>query len=149
MLYIVLAIFFNFLIYLELFFWYFNIENKFHLLGDEHLNEYLEALIRFDIFVFITFLIIYSINYILHKKKYQSHKLLFYLLSFLNLIMCSWFFLKNIILNYIDVFELNLFIYLINDYGTLVNLVYLLPLLLSIINIILIIYFRFIFKEIR
>lgn len=138
-------VFFTIVIYLELIIGYFRIENNFHLLGYEYLNQYLTSLVRFDLIVTITFILIYGLSFSFYKKNKNDY--IFIATSIINLIICCYFVFKNINNNYLDVFELNIFIYLIDEYGILVNILYVLPLILSIINIMLLILLRRKYKD--
>lgn len=58
----------------------------------------------------------------------------------INLIVCLWFVIKNIYLNYYEISEINIFTTLILEYGSLINIVYIAPLILSIFYFILLIF---------
>jgi len=58
-----------------------------------------------------------------------------------NIVNGLLFSIKNYIRNYIEVFELNVFPFLIMKYGVVVNLIYIFPLVMSMAAFIILIYF--------
>ncbi|MET3701880.1 hypothetical protein ABIB59_001717 [Citrobacter sp. UYEF32] len=75
---------------------------------------------------------------------YPGGKIKFYLLYVIylfNIVNGLLFSIKNYIRKYIEVFELNVFPFLIMKYGVVVNLIYIFPLVMSMAAFIILIYF--------
>lgn len=99
------------------------------------LSSYLSSLFRFDLMVtiFNFLLLIFSCLFLL-KNKPNRFKVRLYILSgllFFNVGNSFIFSLKNHIRNHHDVFELNVFVALLEKYGEIASLVYIAPLILS------------------
>lgn len=98
-------------------------------------SSYLNSLIRFELMVtiFNLLLLIFSCFFLL-KNKPNRFKVRFYILIgllFFNVVNSFIFSLKNHIRNHHDVFELNVFVALLEKYGEIASLVYIAPLILS------------------
>lgn len=113
---------------------YSGIEPNFYQITEQSQSAYLMALLRFDVIVLVVFLLLgiclYHLLRLAAKTDVFLHALVkvIVIFSFLNGI---YFAGVNFYRNNIDIFELNMFVELIDHYGVLVNLVYLLPFMFS------------------
>lgn len=109
--------------------YYYNIVNE----GE--LSSYLGSLFRFDLIVAIVNIFLLALGcFFLLKCKFNSFKVRlciligYFLFNVLNSLM---FLIKNYVKNHFDIFELNVFVVLLEKYGEIVNLVYIAPLIWS------------------
>jgi hypothetical protein len=134
-------VFLNILLLIEIVFGYFHTRNDFFMNGD--LDGYYNSLIKFDVNLVIFYLLLYVLtHFYLKKHNTKLFTLLIIAMAGINLIVCLWFVIKNIYLNYYEISEINIFTTLILEYGSLINIVYIAPLILSIFYFILLIFFE-------
>ena len=134
-------VFLNILLLIEIVFGYFHTRNDFFMNGD--LDGYYNSLIKFDFNLVIFYLLLYVLtHFYLKKHNTKLFTLLIIAMAGINLIVCLWFVIKNIYLNYYEISEINIFTTLILEYGSLINIVYIAPLILSIFYFILLIFFE-------
>lgn len=105
------------------------------IVNEGELSSYLSSLFRFDLMVtiFNFLLLIFSCLFLL-KNTPNRFKVRFYILIgllFFNVVNSFIFSLKNHMRNHHDVFELNVFVALLEKYGEIASLVYIAPLILS------------------
>lgn len=107
----------------------------YNLVNEGGLSSYLSSLLRFDLIVAILNLSLLILSFIfLSKNKCNNFRFRFYTLTgyfLFNFINSLVFAIKNYIRNYYDIFDLNVFVVLLKEYGGIVNLVYITPLILS------------------
>ncbi|MGN9446267.1 hypothetical protein DDJ66_23395 [Klebsiella oxytoca] len=107
----------------------------YNLVNEGGLSSYLSSLLRFDLIVAILNLSLLILSCVfLSKNKYNNFRFRFYTLAgyfLFNFINSLVFAIKNHIRNHYDIFELNVFVVLLKEYGGVVNLVYITPLILS------------------
>lgn len=113
-----------------LFFGFFHSENYYQMQGYDILQEYLNYLIKFYFFLFFLFIFKCILTY-KYFTKYKDFMILKFL-SFINFFISTYFLFINIYRNYFDNFELNIFVFLIEKYGFIINFLYIIPLLLAI-----------------
>ncbi|VTP15508.1 hypothetical protein PUATCC27989T_03403 [Phytobacter ursingii] len=119
--------------------------NNYDAVSNGGFEYYLYSPLWFDflIIVFNAILLFSSFRFLMNGSS-LSGKIKLYLLCVIYLFNIAnglFFFIKNLIRNYVDVFELNVFPFLIMKYGVVVNFIYIFPLVMSIAAFIILIYF--------
>ena len=110
---------------------------NYNAVNNGEIAHYLNALLRFDLLIvfFNTLLLFFSCRSFSKVKSVNSVVKLCVLFIFysVNIINSLAFAVNNYIRNYRDISELNVFPELLEKYGVIVNLVYIAPLILSVV----------------
>ena len=115
------------------------------IVNEGELSRYLGSLFRFDLIVaiFNVLLLIFSCLF-LSKNNLNRFKIRFYILIgyfLFNITNSLVFTIKNYVKNHYDIFELNVFVVLLKEYGEIVSLVYISPLIISSVMLFLFLFF--------
>lgn len=117
---------------------------NYNAVNDGEIAHYLNTLLRFDLLiVFFNALLLFFGCRSFSKKKSVNAAVkpwIWFIFYSINIIDSLAFAVKNYIRNYREISELNVFPELLEKYGIIVNLVYIGPLILSVV-----IFFAFIF----
>ncbi|AOA58425.1 hypothetical protein BFG52_08690 [Acinetobacter larvae] len=132
-------IIFSLYILFNLFYGFSGIMNNYDMRGtngyDEFIASYVGDIRIFLINIFVSYVILFFLFFLLFKGK----KLFFKYLSIINSILFLYgsirLIYENYYRNYIELYELNSFVVLIDKYGSIINLTYCFPLTLAIANI--------------
>ena len=134
-----LYIIFSLYLIINIFYWFNELMNDYDMRGVNDYNEfiinYTNDLKRFLIDITISYVMILFLTFILIMKKDKYIKYLSVFTSVLFLYGSIKLIYENYYRNYIEIYELNSFIILIDKYGGSINLVYYFPLFFAIIYI--------------
>lgn len=134
-----LYIIFSLYLIINIFYWFNELMNDYDMRGVNDYNEfiinYTNDLKRFLIDITISYVMILFSTFILIMKKDKYIKYLSVFTSVLFLYGSIKLIYENYYRNYIEIYELNSFIILIDKYGGSINLVYCFPLFFAIIYI--------------
>ena len=134
-----LYIIFSLYLIINIFYWFNELMNDYDMRGVNDYNEfiinYTNDLKRFLIDITISYVMILFLTFILIMKKDKYIKYLSVFTSVLFLYGGIKLIYENYYRNYIEIYELNSFIILIDKYGGSINLVYYFPLFFAIIYI--------------
>ena len=134
-----LYIIFSLYLIINIFYWFNELMNDYDMRGVNDYNEfiinYTNDLKRFLIDITISYVMILFLTFILIMKKDKYIKYLSVFTSVLFLYGSIKLIYENYYRNYIEIYESNSFIILIDKYGGSINLVYYFPLFFAIIYI--------------